>query len=189
MRRPIHRCSSVRDLRILSFATLCVLAALLLLPGCSDSDGGGSARAQPAVTPAAGWIDVYENRDCLPIGCPGRGGMHFNTSGEILLGPAEGPVTLAGQITGDELAGLTDAANRVAVQNLNTVLLCEYWDAPEDEVFSVLRLTLEDGSRFLVYQRDPASRSLCYRGERELVEALYGVTNPLVLKYGLLAAG
>ena len=133
--------------------------------------------------PASGWIDVYENRACLPTGCPGRGGIHFNPSGEILLGPAEGPVTLSGQVTPEELASLTAAANAVSEQDLNTVLLCEYWDAPEDEVFSTLRVTLEDGSRFLVYQRDPASRSLCYRGELGLVEELYAVVNPLALKY------
>ncbi len=183
MQRSTHRSSSARDLRILSFATLFVITALLILPGCSDDEGGGSPSVQPAVTPAAGWIDVYANRECQTVGCPGRGGVHFNTAGEFLLGPAEGPVTIAGRIAAEELSALSDAANAVATQNLNTVLTCEYWNAPDDEVFSVLRMTLDDGSRFLVYQRDPASRSVCYRGDKALAETLYGVTNPLVLKY------
>jgi hypothetical protein len=180
---------SFREAGILSVAALFVVAVLWGvaggLAGCNDRVG---SPPQAAILQAQGWVEVYENEECEPLACPGRGGIHFNTLGEVFSGPAEGPVTPIGQLTAQELEGLILSANAAADQVLSGTLTCAYWDPPVGEVFTLLRLKLEDGNGILILQKDPVSQSLCYRGARALADSLDAVIQPLVSKYGVSTA-
>ena len=152
-----------------------VLISALLLGACSDE--GGSPLVAPELAQASNWTEVFERRTCGALNpgetCTGQGGFHVDGDGRVSIGSENGPADPIGTVTIEEQNAVVAAANAVAAQDLSRFyLLCSRWEPEPGERSVLLKLRLDNGQLWTIYQKSYTTLQVCHRGDEELALAL-----------------
>lgn len=160
----------------------CILGLGLFVSGCGDDDDGFRPVEQPTGELDVDWQSVENQRITDMIDndtCDMPFQFEVDAAGKFKAGPCTsgGSDVKSGQITSAELTELDRLATAVLASDVSVQNCIEEGTI----VGSSTALQLDNGQAYKVYRHDPLE--LCYRGEREISQALHQHASKLSEKY------